>query len=118
MSTLICQFHANENIFTPMQKLLQMFEKQRIKSKEISSSSKLFPRSNSSICCSYSNEALGYASGYDTWRDTSPLVDSTSFALDVKLLLELSHVLLTDPKRMQQVRSSILFYFVCIYTYG
>nr|XP_011467404.1 PREDICTED: midasin isoform X1 [Fragaria vesca subsp. vesca] len=85
------------------QKLLQMFEKQRIKSKEISSSSKRFPRSNSSICCSYSNESLGYASGYDTWQDTSPLVDSTSFALDVKLLLELSHVLLTDPKRMQQV---------------
>ncbi|XP_040370504.1 midasin isoform X3 [Rosa chinensis] len=95
-----------EHLFTQLdaiyQKLLQMFEKQRIKLKEISSSNKLFSGSNLSSCCSYSTEALGHTSGYDTWRDTSPLVDSTSFALDMKLLLELSHVLLTDPKRMQQ----------------
>lgn len=86
-----------------------MFEKQRIKLKEISSSTKLFSGSNSCVCCSYSTEALGHTSGYDTWRDTSPLIDSTSFTLDMKLLLELSRVLSIDPKRMQLVRSSILF---------
>ncbi|XP_050383797.1 midasin isoform X3 [Argentina anserina] len=89
------------------QTLLQMFETKRIKLKEISSSNKLFTGSNLSLCCSYSNEALGHRSGYDTWRDTSPLVDSTSFALDMKLLLELSHVLSIDPKRMQPVLAKV-----------
>lgn len=104
-------------IFVPLQKLLQMFENKKVRVKEISSSNKLFSGSNLSMCCSYSNETLGHTSGYNTWRDTSPLVDNTSFALDMKLLVELSHVLLIDPKKMQQVRSSVLLYSVGIYNY-
>lgn len=76
--------------------------------KEISSSNKLFSGENPSVCCAFCTEALGDTFGHDSLRDTFILNDSTSFSLDMKLLQELSSVLLIDPKIFQPVRSSKL----------
>lgn len=58
---------------------------------------------NSSACCSYSTETLCKKSGFDSWQDTLPLIDITSFSLDMEVLQELSSVVLVDSKGLQQV---------------
>lgn len=100
-----------------LQKLLQLFVKERIKIEETSWSNKNFCGANGSFCCSLCIVALGQAYGYSCWQDVFPLMDSTSFALDMKLLQELSSVILVNNKRLHLVRPSKLLYSAKIYNH-
>ncbi|XP_048323691.2 midasin isoform X2 [Ziziphus jujuba] len=62
---------------------------------------------NSSACCSYSTETLCQKSGFDSWQETLPLIDITSFSLDMELLQKLSSVVLVDSKGLQQALSDV-----------
>ncbi|ONI15461.1 hypothetical protein PRUPE_3G044200 [Prunus persica] len=93
--------HVVQQLDRIYQKLLQLFVKERIKIEETSWSNKIFCGANGSFCCSLCIVALGQAYGYGCWQDVFPLMDSTSFALDMKLLQELSSVILVNNKRLR-----------------
>ena len=58
--------------------------------------------------CLYPTEILCQKSGFDSWQETRPLIDITSFSLDMELLQGLSYVLVLDSDELKEVRSSEL----------
>ncbi|KAK1575506.1 hypothetical protein Q3G72_006073 [Acer saccharum] len=63
--------------------------------------------SNLAPCCAFYPEILCRKPGFDSWLDTLPLSDSTSWSLDVELLKELSPIALVDHKELQQALGSV-----------
>lgn len=64
-------------------------------------------KENSSGCCFYSTEILCQKYGFDSWQDILPLIDITSFFLDMELLRELSSALLVDSEGLKQALNSV-----------
>ncbi|KAK3220425.1 hypothetical protein Dsin_014395 [Dipteronia sinensis] len=63
--------------------------------------------SNVAPCCAFYPEILCRKPGFDSWLDTLPISDSTSWSLDVELLKELSPITLIDHKELQGVLGSV-----------
>ncbi|KAL5755634.1 hypothetical protein ACOSQ2_020380 [Xanthoceras sorbifolium] len=63
--------------------------------------------SNLAPCCAFYSEILCRKPGFDSWLDTLPISDSTSWSLDVELLTELSQITLVDHKEMQRALGSV-----------
>ena len=99
------------NKFDILQMLSKRFEheKQKLEA-NLGVSEHSSSEANSAACCIFCPEILCRKSGFDSWQDTLPLDDSTSFFLDMELLQELSSILLVDPKGLQLVRSIKLHY--------
>lgn len=57
-----------------------------------------------SSCCVMNADMLCQPSGLSCWLDTLPLVDYTSFGLDMRLLQELSNIIVLDEKQQESVR--------------
>ncbi|KAJ4836844.1 hypothetical protein Tsubulata_018473 [Turnera subulata] len=55
----------------------------------------------SSACCALRHENFCGDFGTVTWHETVPIVDCTSFSLDMELLQKLQVVVLTDPRDTQ-----------------
>jgi midasin len=60
---------------------------------------------NSISCCDFSPEARCTKPGFACWLETRPIIDNTSFFLDMDLLQKLSMIVLVDHKECQLVRS-------------
>ncbi|GLT49686.1 hypothetical protein SLA2020_232280 [Shorea laevis] len=56
---------------------------------------------NSAACCSVSSEILCTRSGFGSWLDTLPIMNSESCFLDMELLKELSLFVLVDSRELQ-----------------
>lgn len=80
----------------------KIFENRKQKLEE-SSNRHASSEADSSACCSFIPEVLCGKSGFESWQDTLPITDRTSFLLDLELLQELSFILLVDPKVLQLV---------------
>ncbi|KAM1135785.1 hypothetical protein TB1_033293 [Malus domestica] len=89
------------------QSLLQML-KETVKLKEASWSKKVLSIVTASVCCSFGDEAIGQTFGHGCWQDTYPLTDSTSFALDMKLLQDLSSIILVNREEKQLELAKVL----------
>ncbi|TQE13576.1 hypothetical protein C1H46_000907 [Malus baccata] len=89
------------------QSLLQML-KETVKLKEASWSKKVLSKVTASVCCSFGDEAIGQTFGHGCWQDTYPLTDSTSFALDMKLLQDLSSIILVNREEKQLELAKVL----------
>lgn len=63
-----------------------------------------------SACCIFSPDILCKRSGFDSWLDTLPVVDHTSFFLDMGLLQNLARIVTADEEKLQPVRSSFIFF--------
>lgn len=61
-----------------------------------------------SACCVFSPDILCTWSGFDSWLATLPLVDETSFLLDMGILQELSKIVVIE-KDVQPVRFALKF---------
>lgn len=93
-----------DNIFYFMQELKECFELTKLNCKKILSHNKLEElEKHSSAFCSYPIEMLCHKSGFDSWHDTLPLIDITSFYLDMELLQDLSCALLVDSGKLNLV---------------
>ncbi|KAG7997478.1 hypothetical protein I3843_01G213100 [Carya illinoinensis] len=88
------------------QMIQKIFESKRQKLEESSYKHTSF-ESDSSACCSFFLEVLCGKSGFESWQDTLPLTDRTSFLLDLELLQELSSILLVDPKGLQRALGTV-----------
>lgn len=100
LSSITCK----GNISYFLQKLVKRFEHTKHNlEKNLGSNKFAVSEANSSTCCSYSTELLCQKSGFNSWRDTLPLVDITSIFLDMELLEELSSVVLVDSKGLHLV---------------
>ena len=64
---------------------------------------------NSIFCCDFSPEARCTKPGFASWLETRPIIDNTSFFLDMDLLQRLSMIVLVDRKECQLVRSMTFF---------
>lgn len=84
------------------------FEKQRLEA-NLRSNDNASSEANSAACCIFIPEILCTKSGFESWQETLPLTDITSFFIDMELLKELSSILLVDPKGLHLVRSVTLF---------
>jgi len=80
------------------------YEKQKLVA-NLGSSEHANAEANSASCCTFFPEILCRKSGFESWQDTLPLSDSTSFFLDMELLQGLSSILLVDPKGLKLVKS-------------
>jgi len=60
---------------------------------------------NSISCCDFSPEARCTKPGFACWLEMRPIIDNTSFLLDMDLLQKLSMIVLVDHKECQLVRS-------------
>ena len=57
-----------------------------------------------SNCCVLKTDILCRPSGLSCWLDTLPLNDHTSFGLDMRLLQELSNIVILDGRELESVR--------------
>ena len=96
--------------------LLERFacEKQKLVA-NLRSSEHANAEANSAACCTFFPEILCRESGFESWQDTLALSDSTSFLLDMELLLGLSSILLVDPKELEPVNSVRLHNSLCYF---
>lgn len=62
------------------------------------------PVANLAACCCFSPDLLCRRSGFDSWQDTLPIIDHTSFDLDMELLQELSQIVLVEAEELKLVR--------------
>lgn len=60
----------------------------------------------SSAFCSFPTEILCHRFGFDSWQETLPFTDITSFYFDMELLQELSSALVTDSENLKEVKVS------------
>ncbi|KAM7483877.1 hypothetical protein LguiB_008460 [Lonicera macranthoides] len=60
-----------------------------------------------SACCIFSPDILCKRSGFDSWLDTLPVVDHTSFFLDMGLLQNLARIVTADEEKLQPTLSSL-----------
>lgn len=58
-------------------------------------------------CCHVSSEMLCTRSGFSSWMDTLPILDSSSCFLDMKLLKELSLLVLVDSRELPPILRGI-----------
>lgn len=91
------------------------YEKQKLVA-NLGSSEHANAEANSAACCTFFPEILCRKSGFESWQDTLPLSDSTSFFLDMELLQGLSSIILVDPKGLQLVKSVKLHH--SLYDFG
>lgn len=68
---------------------------------------------NLAASCSVSSEILCTRSGFGSWLDTLPIMNSESCFMDMELLKELSLSVLVDPRELQLV-SEYLFYLLLL----
>lgn len=64
-------------------------------------------------CCIFCPETLCIKSGFDSWLDTLPIIDSASCFLDMELLQlfqELLVILIVEPGSLQPVSLSLFSY--------
>ncbi|KAF2301013.1 hypothetical protein GH714_019259 [Hevea brasiliensis] len=94
---------VNQQLEDMHQMLLERFgyEKQKLRAKLESDELTVFER-NSASCCIFLPEILCLKSGFTSWQEALPLIDSTSFFLDMELLQNLSTIVLVDPRGLQQ----------------
>nr|XP_043616414.1 midasin-like [Erigeron canadensis] len=52
-------------------------------------------------CCMMDNDMLCHPSGFGCWIETMPLINCTSFALDMRLLQELSSIVVLDGTELK-----------------
>ncbi|WCJ27054.1 Midasin [Euphorbia peplus] len=57
---------------------------------------------DSVTCCSFCPEILCLKPVFGSWQDALPIIDSTSYLLDMGVLEKLSKIVLVDPKALQQ----------------
>lgn len=62
---------------------------------------------NSISCCDFSPEARCTKPGFACWLETRPIIDNTSFFLDMDLLQKLSMIVLVDHKECQLALGSV-----------
>ncbi|KAJ6683499.1 hypothetical protein OIU85_007210, partial [Salix viminalis] len=62
---------------------------------------------NSIFCCDFSPEARCTKPGFASWLETRPIIDNTSFFLDMDLLQRLSMIVLVDRKECQLAVRSV-----------
>lgn len=70
-------------------------------------------------CCLFDPEILHQKLGFDSWLESLPINDSSSWFLDLNLLEELSQIPIVDHKEMQLVRSvtsfcALLWFFLLL----
>ncbi|XP_048233780.1 midasin isoform X2 [Ricinus communis] len=84
------------------QMLLERFgyEKCKLEAK-LQSYGNFILEADSATCCVFFPEILCMKSGFASWQEALPVVDSTSFFLDIELLQKLSMVVLIDPTELQ-----------------
>lgn len=73
-------------------------------------------------CCVFEPEIFCRKPGFDSWLDTLPINDSSSWFLDIKLLQELLQIPMVDHKEMRLVRSitsfcALLWFFLLLVNY-
>lgn len=90
------------------------YEKQKLRAKLQLDEHAIFER-NSASCCVFVPEILGLKCGFTGWQEALPIIDSTSFFLDMELLQNLLTIVLVDPQGLQQVRSKLLLSRCFIY---
>lgn len=69
------------------------------------------PVANLAACCCFPPYLLCRKSGLDSWQDSLPIIDTTSFDWDMELLQELSQIVLVEAEELQLVRSLIIHTF-------
>ncbi|KAJ9190362.1 hypothetical protein P3X46_001577 [Hevea brasiliensis] len=99
---------VNQQLEDMHQMLLERFgyEKQKLRAKLESDELTVFER-NSASCCIFLPEILCLKSGFTSWQEALPLIDSTSFFLDMELLQNLSTIVLVDPRGLQQALGGV-----------
>ncbi|KAG8656474.1 hypothetical protein MANES_04G142500v8 [Manihot esculenta] len=82
------------------------YEKQKLRAKLQLDEHAIFER-NSASCCVFVPEILGLKCGFTSWQEALPIIDSTSFFLDMELLQNLLTIVLVDPQGLQQALGGV-----------
>lgn len=87
------------------------YEKHKLQAR-IGTAGQPFLLTNLSACCVFSPDILCTRSGFDSWVATLPLVDETSFVLDMGILQQLSEivVLKNEAEPVRNFFPSLLVY--------
>ncbi|KAF8388344.1 hypothetical protein HHK36_027010 [Tetracentron sinense] len=73
---------------------------------------------NLAACCAFCPEMLSRKSGFDSWQEILPIIDSTSFFLDMELLQELSKFILVGTKELYLVLSNTSELLECAFNFS
>lgn len=78
------------------------FEKQKLKMTAETAKHESGP-APCSACCLLTSDALCRKSGFECWLKTQPLVDETTFFLDLELLQHLTEITVLDTEEQHNV---------------
>ncbi|GFY97181.1 midasin-like protein [Actinidia rufa] len=102
------ELHVVQQLEEMYQMLLRRFEHEKKKLEAVSVNPKsTSPVADLAACCIFSPDMLSRRSGFDSWQDTVPIIDNTSFFLDMELLQELSRIVLVDSEELRLVLSNL-----------
>ncbi|KAL6993116.1 hypothetical protein U1Q18_011234 [Sarracenia purpurea var. burkii] len=102
------ELHVVQQLEEMYQMLLGRFEHEKKKLEGVLVTTKhAFPFSNLAACCVFSPDMLCRRAGFESWQDTLPISDNTSFFLDMELLQELSQIVLVDAEELQLALSNL-----------
>ncbi|XP_073015322.1 midasin-like isoform X1 [Primulina eburnea] len=82
------------------------FEKQKLKVRAETTKHQSGP-AHCSACCRLTSDALCRKSGFECWLKTQPLVDESTFFLDLELLQHLSEIAVVDTEEQHDALSDM-----------
>ncbi|KAF7135896.1 hypothetical protein RHSIM_Rhsim08G0236800 [Rhododendron simsii] len=101
------ELHVVQQLEEMYQMLLTRFDfEKKILEDAVMSTKHAHPVANLAACCCFPPYLLCGRSGLDSWLDTLPIIDNTSFDLDMELLLELSRIVLVEAEELQLALSN------------
>ncbi|PON47074.1 Midasin [Parasponia andersonii] len=117
VSMLYCdedEVHIVPKLDEISEKLVKWFEQAKHNLEKILRHNKLdVSEANPSTFCSFSTEILCQKSGFESWQCTFPLIDATSFYLDMELLQELSSAHWADSREFGLDWTSVSRHLKC-----
>ncbi|KAI8544654.1 hypothetical protein RHMOL_Rhmol08G0312700 [Rhododendron molle] len=101
------ELHVAHQLEEMYQMLLTRFDcEKKILEDAVVSTKHAHPVANLAACCCFPPYLLCRRSGLDSWQDTLPIIDNTSFDLDMELLQELSRIVLVEAEELQLALSN------------